>query len=262
MKCQQRLIPLLLAAILIADGNSFGSKLVRAPRQDEPVVTENEREQVRKFSKSYVERLLKTRNVAPLLKEFFLSDFTSFSKQDYYEKVSPELYAKLGPKERERLFVAQENLGYIITLDVMTNPNPGDNSDHPFRRILPYRIAKELNRSRLVEGTATFTNRGELLKEVNELEKTLLKASPFLKRRNLEHSSTFLEKIRRFEQDPALGYRIRASMIDEDLKRESGLARFAGQKVFSVDTPILIGLIVVSEGVRLRILTMVPADGD
>jgi hypothetical protein len=47
------------------------------------------------------------------------------------------------------------------------------------------------------------------------------------------------------------------------LKRELGFARFAaGQKVFSVDTPILIELIVLKDGGKFRILTVVPAEVD
>jgi len=91
----------------------------------------------------------------------------------------------------------------------------------------------------------------------------LLKARPFLKRKNLEQSPAFLKKFSTFERDAHLGYRVRGSLIDDDLRRESGFARFAtGQKVFSVNTPILIELIVVKDGGRLRILTVVPADGE
>lgn len=101
------------------------------------------------------------------------------------------------------------------------------------------------------------------MQELSRVEKAIIEARPFLKRKNLEQSPAFLKKLGTFEHDPHLGYRVRSSLIDEDLKRELGFASFAaGQKVFSVDTPILIELIVVKDGGKFRILTLVPADAD
>jgi hypothetical protein len=231
--------------------------------QDQATVTDQEKQEVQEFAKRFVARLLKTRDIRPLINEFFLSDFISIPKQDFYEKVSPELYAKLSKNERLRLFVAQENLGYMITLDVMTKPDSQATDGLPFQSIVPAAVARKLARSRLVEGTAKFAARSELLQELSRLEKTILEARPFLKRKNLEQSPDFLTRLAKFERDPYLGYRVRSSVIDEDLKREFGFARLsAGQKVFSIDTPILIELIVVKDAGRLRILLLVPADGD
>jgi hypothetical protein len=233
------------------------------PAQDQSIVTDQEKQEVQAFAKRFVARLLKTRDVRPLINEFFLSDFTTLPKQDFYEKVAPELYAKLSKNERLRLFVAQENLGYIITLDVMTKPDSQATEGLPFQSVVPAVVARKLNRSRLVEGTAKFTSRRELLQELSRLEKAILEARPFLKRKNLEQSPDFLKKLGRFERDPHLGYRVRSSVIDEDLKREFGFTRFtAGQKIFSIDTPILIELLVVKDAGKLKILTLVPADAD
>lgn len=231
-------------------------------RQEQTSVTEQEKKEVQEFARRFVARLLKTRDVRPLIAEFFLNDFTAVPKQDFYEKIAPELYAKLTKSERVRLFVAQENLGYIITLDVMTQDKATDGV--PFERILPVSVARKLSRSRLVEGNAKFTTRKELFRELSRLERAILVARPFLKQKNLEQSETFLKKLGTFERDPHLGYRVRASVIDEDLKREFGFAKFAaGEKMFSVDTPILIELIVAKDGGgKLKILTLVPADGD
>ena len=231
--------------------------------QEQMTVTEQERHEVQQFAKRFVAAFMKTRDIRVLLPEFFLRDFTNLPKQDFYEKVSPELYAQLSKNERVRLFVAQENLGYIITLDVMAAPESKATARLPFEQILPAGVAQKLNKSRLVEGTAKFTTRRELLMELSRVEKVMIDARPFLKRKNVEQSPAFLKKLSTFEHDPHLGYRVRSSVIDEDLKRELGFARFAaGQKVFSVDTPILIELIVLKDGGKFRILTVVPAEVD
>lgn len=234
-----------------------------ALRQEQTSVTDQEKREVQEFAKRFVASFMKTRDVRPLIPEFFLNDFTTLPKQDFYEKVSPALYAKLSKNERVRLFVAQENLGYIITLDVMAENESKATNGLPFQKILPAGVARKLSKSRLVEGTAKFTTRRELLLELTRVEQALLEARPFLKRKKLEQSPAFVKKLSTFERDPHLGYRVRSSLIDEDLKRELGFARFAaGQKVFSVDTPILIELIVVKDGERFRILTVVPAEND
>ena len=156
-----------------------------AARQEQSTVTEPERQEVQAFAKRFVARFLKTRDVGPLIPEFFWGDFTTLPKQDFYEKVSPELFAKLTKNERMRLFVAQENLGYIITLDVMaTDAKATDGL--PFQKILPAGVARRLSASHLVEGTAKFTNRRELFQELGRVEKVILEARPFLKRKNLE----------------------------------------------------------------------------
>ena len=254
-------IATLLTVILVVNGQSFPATI--AP-QDPLTVTDQERKEVQEFAKRVVEKLLKTRDVRSLIAEFFLKDFTAIPKQDFYEKVSPQLYAKLRKNERLRLFVAQENLGYIITLDVMANPDSETTTQNaPFLRILPAAVARKLSQSRLVEGTAEFTNRKELLRELSRTEKAILEARSFLNQKNLEQSPAFLRRFRRFEQDPNLGYRVRSSPIDEEVRREFEFLKFlAGQKAFSIDTPILIELIVVKEGGRFKILTIVPADDD
>lgn len=250
---------MIIAALLIFT-LAVGGAMPTA-RQEQATVTDQEKKEVQEFARRFVEKLLKTRDVRPLITEFFLNDFTAVPKQDFYEKVSPELYAKLSKNERLRLFVAQENLGYIITLDVMTQAKATDGV--PFERILPVNVARKLSRSRLVEGNAKFTTRKDLFRELSRLERAILEARPFLKQKNLEQSETFLRKLGTFERDPHLGYRVRASVIDEDLKREFGFAKFAaGEKMFSVDTPILIELIVAKDGGKFKILTLVPADGD
>jgi len=232
-------------------------------QQEQSTVTDQEKQEVQEFAKRFVATFMKTRDVRPLIPEFFLSDFTNLPKQDFYEKVSPELYAKLSKNERVRLFVDQENLGYIITLDVMAQPESKATEGLPFQKILPASVARKLSRSHLVEGAAKFTTRRELVLELSRAETAILDARPFLKRKNLEQSPAFLKKLSTFERDPHLGYRVRSSLIDEDLKRELGFARFAaGQKVFSVDTPILIELIVIKDGAKFRILTVVPAESE
>src|ERR1051325_4556274 len=146
-----------------------------AARQEQSTVTEQERQEVQAFAKRFVARFLKTRDVGPLIPEFIWADFTTLPKQDVYEKVSPELFATLTKNERMRLFVAQENLGYIITLDVMaTDAKATDGL--PFQKILPAGVARRLSASHLVEGTAKFTNRRELLQELGRVEKVILDA--------------------------------------------------------------------------------------
>ena len=251
----------LLAVVLMVGGNYL--HVYATARQDEAIVTDQERTELQAFAKQFVARLLKTRDIRPLIPEFFLRNFTAIPKQDFYEKVSPELYAKLTRQERVRLFVAQETLGYFVSLDVMTTSDSQPINAPAFQHLLPAAVARKLNQSKLLEGDAKFTSRKELLKELIWLERAIREAQPHLKKKNVEQSAQFLEKLRKFERDTYIGYRVRSSLVDEEAIRELNLTRFkVGQKVFSVETPILIQLIIVKDAGKLRVLTLIPADGD
>ena len=255
-------IATLLAVVLMVGGNYQPVKAA-VRRDDEAPVTEQERNEAQAFAKRFVARLLKTRDIRPLLPEFFLRDFTAVPKQDFYEKVAPELYTKLSKPERVRLFVAQETLGYFVSLDVMTRPDSQSVNDPPFENLLPAALAHKLDQSKLLDGDAKFTTRRELLKELIRLENAIRAAQPILKKKNLEQSARFLALLHKFEQDTSIGYRVRSSVVDEDLIRESNFTRFkVGQKIFSVETPILIQLILVKDAGKLRVLTIIPVDGD
>lgn len=253
-------IATLLTVVLMVGGNCL--PVYATARQDESDVTDQERKELQAFAKRFVARLLTTRDIGPLIPTFFLSNFTSIPKQDFYEKVSPELYAKLTRQERVRLFVAQETLGYFVSLDVMTRPHSQYN-DPAFKYLLPASVAHKLNQSKLLDGDAKFTSRKELFKDLVRLEQAIREAQPILKKKNLEQSADFLATLHKFEQDTYIGYRVRSSAVDEEAIRELNFTRFKlGQKVFSVETPILIQLIVVKDRGKLRVLTLIPADGD
>lgn len=264
MRFTSKLAALAFALTLLLPNGTFAAHAKPSLFQDEAVVTSEEREEVQAFARRVVARMLETRDVAPLIDEFFQSNFTSFFRQDFYEKVSPQLYEQLSEEEKVRLFVAQENLSYMITLEVMSAPESERGSDRPsFTRFLPDEIAHQLNKSRLVEGDAKFTDHGELLKELAELEKALAEARRVLVWKGVELSPEFQKRFKLFETDENLGYRVRDSVFEEDVKGPDGQVRFtAGQKLFRVETPILIGLLLVKEGGALKILALAPADDD
>ena len=253
-------ITTLLTVVLMVGGSL---PVHASARQDESQVTDQERKELQAIAKRFVARLLTTRDIGPLIPEFFLRDFTAIPKQDFYEKVSPELYAKLTKQERVRLFVAQETLGYFVSIDVMTKPDSQPINAPAFEHLLPAAVAHKLNQSKLLEGDAKFTSRKELFKDLIRLERAIREAQPILKKKNVEQSAEFLATLHKFEQDTYIGYRVRSSAVDEEAIREFNFTRFKiGQKLFSVETPILIQLIVMKDAGKLRVLTLIPADGD
>ncbi|MBC7908930.1 MAG: hypothetical protein H7Y30_00410, partial [Pyrinomonadaceae bacterium] len=232
--------------------------------RDESNVTATEKEEIQSFARRFVGRMLETRDVAPLIKEFFLDDFTSFFEHDYFEKVSPQLYSELSEEERERLFIAQNNLCYFITLLVWSEPESKRSQELSFARILPDSVAWKLDSSRLVEGVADFFDREDFLKELKQLEEALSEARDTLAKKKLEQTPQFQTSIAPHEQhDCGIHYRVRGYVLEENIKDKDGTLRFAiGQKIYRIETPIMYGITLIKEGNRLKIVGLDPADGD
>ncbi|MDQ3585777.1 MAG: hypothetical protein M3407_08395 [Acidobacteriota bacterium] len=98
MRFRKVIIALLTISVLFL-GDSFASNITSVLIQDKSNVTAQEKEEVQDFAKRFVERMLETRDVTPLINEFFLTGFISFFEQDYYEKVLPKLYSRLSTLE-------------------------------------------------------------------------------------------------------------------------------------------------------------------
>jgi len=133
-----------------------------------------------------------------------------------------------------------------------------------FEKILPKRVARKLDSSRLVIGVAEFTDYRELLKELIMLENAIVEARIILMKKNLEQTPEFQKSLARLEKDThGIGYRVRASVLEEDIKDKKGALRLAaGQKIFHVETPIFYGITLGKEGGQFKILALEPADGD
>lgn len=255
---------LLAIAILVFPASNSASKPKSVVIQSEELVTSQEREAIKSVAKRFVRRMIETRDLAHLLDELFLKNFVSLYTKDPYEGIAPELYRQLSDREKIRLFVAQQNHGYFMVLEMMSDPDSGTGSrrESSFKRIFPERIAKLLDPS--PENAAEVTNRRQLLAGLVKFEKTLVEARAILKRKKLEKTLAFRKDLASGEQDRyGIGYRVRALVLTEPMIDKRGVVRFhPGQKIFRVETPIFYGIVLVKVGEQYKILFLGPADGD
>jgi hypothetical protein len=225
MKAKGKLVKIALGVLVFT---ALAASKTPSYAQDEADVTPKEKIATQSFARLFVRQMIATRDIGALIKPFFADNFTDYQKQDYYEKVSPQLYARLNNKTRIRLFVAQENLSYLFTLILTAMPDSEIMDDKDlFGNIMPEEIANPLESSRLVEGVAEFTDYKELLKELVMLEVALVKARIFLSKMSLEQTALFKSTLARRGQDASrIGYRVRASRLDKAVKDKHGIIRF------------------------------------
>jgi hypothetical protein len=260
----KRITALLAIAILVFPISSSAAKPKSVVIQSEELVTSQEREAIKSVAKRFVRRMMETRDLAPLLNEFFPKDFISLYTKDPYENISDGLYRQLSDKEKIRLFVAQINHSYLMVLEMMSDPDSGTRRESSFRRIFPERIAKMLDPSPETESMVEITNLRQLLDGLVKLEKALVEARVILRRKKLEKTLAFRKDLASSEQDRyGIGYRVRALVGTEPMIDKRGVTRFhPGQKIFRVETPIFYGIIFVKVGENYKILFLGPADGD
>ena len=234
-----------------ADGESF---------------TEQEQREAQQTAQLFVKRMQETRDVAPLIDELFLSDFVShFVSSD--DSVSPVLYARLTGTERLRLFIAQVNLSYLITLDIKSekkrNYSEGEADRAAFKSILPAAVAERLRTVAWRDGELRFSSYQDFQSRLPELEKLLSEARDYLIKCGIEQTPEFRRTLDDTVQGTGVNYRVRMYVGGEEIKDCEPLAGFPPtQKFFRVETPLLMGLILVKAGGRMKIVRVTGVDGD
>src|SRR5437867_1892899 len=68
------------------------------------IISQNDAKEIDATARRFITRLGQTRDITPLIEEFFVGDFQPFLDNVYEGTVSPELFSKLSVSETRRLF--------------------------------------------------------------------------------------------------------------------------------------------------------------
>lgn len=120
-----------IALLLSANLNLPAAAALRAT-QDQPVdekLTREEKREAISLARMFVERLRETRDITPLISEFFASDFSPQNSTLLFEEVAPDVIANLSREELLRCYAAEFNLSYLTFLHFMAIDTP-DSSEH------------------------------------------------------------------------------------------------------------------------------------
>lgn len=252
-------VSLICIALFITANNCFA--------MDEVPLTEQEKCEAQQAAQHFVKRMQKTRDVSLLFEELFLPDFISHFVSDADESISASLYSQLTQAERRRLFIVQINGSYLITLDVKsgtTDNYPADKSGKSaFKNILPAAMAERLRNVAWREGELQFSDYQDFQSRLPKIEGVLSEARTYLIKRGIEQTPKFQRSLDDTITGEGINYRVRAYVGSDEIQDCEPLGGFpANQKFFRVETPLFLGVILVKDGNRMRIVRLTVVDGD
>jgi len=209
----------------------------------------------------------KTRDVAPLIRELFLPNFISHFVAGDCECMSPHFYSRLSKRERIRWFVALNNFSYLITVDVLhgrdLNPSDEGYDASAFKGVLPDKTAENLQRIVPDKIDDQIKDNKVFRSLLSRVEKALAEARLHLIRRGIEQTPEFQRRLDDRVTNTDIGYRVRAYIGGDNIKDCEQLVGFPSkQKFYRVEVPLMMGVILVKHGKRMKIVKLTYVDGD
>ncbi len=118
---RRRLALFCIALVLGANLNLPAAAI--QPTQDQSVdqkLTAQEKREAISLARMFVERLRETRDITPLISEFFVQDFSPQNSMLPFEDVASDVIASLSSEEMLRRYAGEFNLVYLICLCLMS----------------------------------------------------------------------------------------------------------------------------------------------
>lgn len=230
---------------------------------DEPALEEVE--EVQQFARLFVRRMQETRDLTPLVGELIATDFAVPDKQDFFERIDPALYVKLSRADKVRWEIAQWNAVYIMNLALTcsTVERPYDDSQNVYLEFLPADVAARLEEMETTLDESKLKEYEIFRQRLNDYEHVLAEARRHLALINLEGAACFQKRLADAENNLGanIDYRVRHYTIDEEEQKDELVGV---TKVYRVDTPLFLGLIVIrdKDTGRLKIIAFDVGDGD
>lgn len=213
----------------------------------------------------FVKRFQETRDLEPLISDMFQYGFAPRLECND-ESMNSSLYAKLTSSERLRLFIVQVNVAYMVTIDVIQGTDYIGNKPETiaFSRILEPEMAQRLRELLKSNGSPLgFSEYKDFQSRLAKIEIELSNARACLKKRGLEQTSLFQEKLRDTITGKGLHYRVRVFGNKENVLNCWNFEPIPnGRKFFRVETPLHLSLIFAKDGSQMRIFHVSDADVD
>lgn len=234
------------------------------------ILPEKDAKKINATARRFVARLAKTRDIAPLIGEFFAKDYVPFLDNAYESSVSTELFSKLSTSEKRRLFIATYNMMYFDSVLFMSEPDSlrcynelpecKEKTRQSLYRIFPKPVVARMEQ--LERSHPKARNRTDVLKIISEKEYILRIARPALIRKNLEKIPEFRAEYAEWEKKPHFNFQIDSWIQDDVIKGRNGKNIVEkGERIFGITTPHFISLILVKQGNYFKIIDLaVPSD--
>ena len=242
----------MILALLLSGG-------IIAYAQSSKDISASEQRQLLNFGQNFVRRYQQTRDIKPLISEFFVSGFGECLLADS-RKDNPETKTELFATDVSRGYVAMLNSIYIIMVASIYSPDNNGDED-AVNKLFPARIATSFNavigKPDLL-GDEDFANRKHFEEHLGNYEKVISAAQRYLRSRHVEQSARFLKQFRKDEKGLPKYW---VEKKNTNLSWPCGIGTPKPEKpldIYVVSTPLAIQLITVKRGHGYKALIAYP----
>jgi len=231
------------------------------------VTTDKERREAQAVAQNFVRRMQETRDVKPLLDDLFLPDFVSRFMSDN-ENIPRTDYEKLNADERIRLVTIEVNAAYLATLDVLNTPRKRyvegeDVYESAFASILPKHLADALKQAIWPNEKFGFSDAKDFRSRLPHIEKVLSDVRIYLANSEVEQTAEFKKRLKDEVTGVGLRYKVTTFIGGENIDDCEPLIGFpSDQKFFRIETPLMLGLVLVKHKNKLKIVRVTGVDSD
>ena len=223
-------------------------------------ISDNDKQKLLYIAHKFVKRYQQTRDIAPLLPEFFIGNFGECMTQ-MGKQIPSATKNELTPQDLVRGYVAEVNSFYIVGVAGTYVDGAGSDDEIMITGLFPPRIAKQFNQMANAHdflSDSDFSDRRQFLKKLKVWETTISEAQRFLRRKRIEQSTRYLKHFRKEEQ--GLGrYFIETKTVEEGFPCKvstRGLGR--PTRTYIVFTPLGLELILVSIRGNFKVVMAYP----
>jgi hypothetical protein len=245
---------ILLVLILVLLQVVVTAQVAASDRHD---VSEQESRELIAFVQRFVVRMQKTRDVEPLLREFFVS---SGDMAAYLGSELEDGDYRPNAAEGRRFTIIATNLVYTFALSQIIR---GADYRVDIRSILPARLARPLDRSydELIDSLEVENGR-RFRALLPPVERHMKAAQQYLRRKNYEHTASYIRVIEERKKEDFYNFHIDLwSSCSPDDKEELACwaLRFGPEtRVYNVGTPYGLGPVIIKSKAGYKILFIYP----
>ncbi len=224
------------------------SNSAQTKNQENDEVPEQEKIELRQFTEKFVKRMQQTRNVEPLLREFFIRDYGEFLSFMFSSELKGKKRYKPTRSEFRSLSIPLTNLLYAYGLGVVMDEN--ERYGEGLYRLLPKSLHRRVLEAEDLERFIEPKSRRRFLTNLSKYTTLSNDVRAHLAKKKFEQSNQYRESVSIREKDTFCNYPIDLifSNIEEDSDNEvvGWLKRFGPDtRAYSVGTPIGISLMIV-----------------
>jgi hypothetical protein len=258
---------LCLAVFALVLGANLTPTVAAQQDGEDEKITAGERREAKRLARRFVKRLRETRDISPLITEFFVDDFSPQNCILLSERDDAELISQLSPEERLQCFTLEFNLVYLALLNLMATYPPDSDSEPALEEYFPPDALEMIREDPQLAHWAgvemddeelqpQIENPDQLRALLSTLEKVVRRMQEYMTQYPPEESPYFKENFRQEKAD------IEAFEPDLEIITEADCSLPVGARVVSINIPFFIpffhlDLVASDDGLkvfRLRVL--------